>query len=89
MNNVLLKEANEVNCEVCPYCSKMFPVEDVQFDPPKPLNVAPTCDRCGAPMDLEKLSKFADQKAEEAHNPSLASIGKAMRRSTPIDERFA
>ena len=52
----------------CPYCSRMHSTMDLEAD--KPIRCPQECERCGCPMDIAKVTEFANQKAAEAAAPT-------------------
>jgi primosomal protein N' len=77
-------EQNVAQCVRCPYCSMTYEMR-VDVEDGKLVNVhiedAPRqCKRCGSPMDIEKVSMFANQKADEEaklYGPLNEKIGNA------------
>lgn len=65
-------EHNDILHGFCPYCSKMYPLEEDGPRPEKPgdrprtlIDLPTTCKRCGSPMDIKKAKIFADKVAAE------------------------
>lgn len=44
----------------CPYCSRMYPMQD---DEARTLECPSACRRCGSPMDVDKSQAFQDAQA--------------------------
>ncbi len=62
----------------CPYCSKMYPSMDLESD--KLLKCPQECERCGCPMDIAKVTEFANLKAAAAE----AQTGPTAKRTVTV-----
>ena len=74
---LIVREMNDIDCVVCPYCSRMYPRKDERD---KAMSIPLDCERCGSPMDTEQVKAFADLQAEAAHDPAIARMGRLLRR---------
>jgi hypothetical protein len=63
------KESNGRDFLQCPYCSKMYPVDDVPS----------SCKRCTSPMDPKRAGEFADAQAAREYSPVVQQLGDGLR----------
>ena len=78
---LMTKEQNNTQCDMCPHCSKLYPLMD---DKGQRNELPSKCKRCGSPMDFEKAQEFGEALAEKEHQPGLTILGDRMRaRSEP------
>lgn len=80
------KEQNNVQCAMCPNCSKLYRLTDERGE----SNELPTrCRRCGAPMDSEKALVFAEEQAVKEHQPSLTQLADTLRSKGQVPDPIA